>query len=238
MSLRDTASGLSGHYIPKNLLDCFTTLDSRLTDNKKDQIRRISEEEYLIDPTVTAYLNFYSAQWQLWDRSRLSIYFNALGIHYAEDMGRIIFDSYHRYLNGIDPHFAYQITYYKEWHGKPNSQELRRKKQTIAKIKTGSTVFYNFPQGFISQEEANNTLSANCQAKGIVREISELGGAVRVEISQSCDPAGLVFFRSRGYQVYNTITGVFENVKHPKSSMITVGQETWFSTADWLTYQP
>jgi hypothetical protein len=53
--------------------------------------------------------------WRLWGGSRLSKYFNDLGIFHPDDMSGIILNSYHRFLLGQDIKLDDQIDYYKDY---------------------------------------------------------------------------------------------------------------------------
>jgi hypothetical protein len=53
--------------------------------------------------------------WCLWGGSRLSKYFNDLGIFHPDDMSSIILTSYHRYLNGEEIRLQEQIDHIKAY---------------------------------------------------------------------------------------------------------------------------
>jgi hypothetical protein len=87
--------------IPENLDECFERLDMFLDYESKQRILECDENDFI-------YMYNYSFGvflWEYWGLivgSELSIYFNNLGIYSSENMTRIIFASYYRYLKGVD----------------------------------------------------------------------------------------------------------------------------------------
>lgn len=85
-------------YIPSDLQDCFKQLDKLLTSAEKKSFASASEN------SLSSYhmgLGLWMRNnWGLWKGSRLSNYFNKLGVLHPDDMSGIIIRFYHRYLNG------------------------------------------------------------------------------------------------------------------------------------------
>ena len=105
---------IEGVYIPIDLNDCFKQMDSFWADSIKLQIREMTEDEF----TAKAHFGigmWLRNNWRLWGDSRLSKYFNDLGIFHPDDMSGIILTSYHRYLLGQDIKLEEQVSYYKEY---------------------------------------------------------------------------------------------------------------------------
>jgi hypothetical protein len=105
---------IEGVYIPIDLNDCFKQMDSFWADSIKLQIREMTEDEF----TAKAHFGigmWLRNNWRLWGDSRLSKYFNDLGILHPDDMSGIILTSYHRYLLGQDIKLEEQVSYYKEY---------------------------------------------------------------------------------------------------------------------------
>jgi hypothetical protein len=103
-----SADSLNGVYIPKNLEDCFKQIDSFWPDSTKMKIKAWSEQEF----AGRAHMGFgmwMRNNWQLWGGSRLSKYFNELGVFHPDDMSGIILDSYHRYLTGKEINLQKQV---------------------------------------------------------------------------------------------------------------------------------
>jgi len=112
---------LRGVYIPKDLEDCFKQIDRFWSKETKEKAKNLSEEEF----TAVSHLGFgmwIRNNWQLWNGSRLSLYFNDMGIYHPDDMSDIILTSYHRYLNGKEIKLEEQIRFYQEYWEKIKKQ--------------------------------------------------------------------------------------------------------------------
>jgi hypothetical protein len=109
--IRSTADTLRGEYIPKDIKDCIQQIDSFWDDSTKMIIKEMSEEDF----TAKVHLSFgmwMRNNWQLWSESRLSTYFNKLGIFHPDDMSVIILNSYYRHLTNQEIQLEKQIDYY------------------------------------------------------------------------------------------------------------------------------
>lgn len=101
-AVRYTTDTLNGIYIPKDLDDCFAKINSFWPDSTKSEVKKWTESDF------TAKTHFGLGMWMrnnwgLWAGSRLSVYFNKLGINHPDDMSGMILTSYHRYLNNKKP---------------------------------------------------------------------------------------------------------------------------------------
>jgi hypothetical protein len=97
-------------YIPADLEDCFVQLERLLP---KDVIRemRDAKEEGMVGyhhGLGTGLRN----DWGLWRGSRLSAYFNELGIQHPDDMSGIILTSFWRHLHGVPLDVESQVAAY------------------------------------------------------------------------------------------------------------------------------
>jgi len=95
-TLLDTINGV---YIPKNLDDCFKQIDNFWSDSTKNMVKSWTENEFLTN-THFGFGMWIRNNWYLWGGSRLSKYFNDMGIFHSDDMSSIILKSYYRYLTG------------------------------------------------------------------------------------------------------------------------------------------
>lgn len=106
--IKYTTDSLRGQYIPIDLADCLNILDSDFDDSTKKEIKQWTEEEF-----SARSFRFLGMQirngWQLWGGSRLTKYFNGLGVFNAETISGIILISYHRHLTGKSINLAEQI---------------------------------------------------------------------------------------------------------------------------------
>ncbi len=120
--IRFTTDSLRGTYIPKDLEDCFKQIDSFWSDSLKTEIKTWTEDEF----SGRAHMGFgmwMRNNWQLWGGSRLSKYFNEMGIYHPDDMSGIILTSYHRRLTGNEIKLEEQIKYYQDYW-----EEMKKKK--------------------------------------------------------------------------------------------------------------
>ncbi|WP_291725213.1 DUF6794 domain-containing protein [Bernardetia sp.] len=119
---RFTTDTLRNVYIPKNLEECFKQIDSFWNDSTKLQVKEWTEDEF-IAKTHFGFGRWIRNNWQLWGGSRLSKYFNQMGIYHPDDMSGIILDSYHRYLLGKEIKLEEQVKSYQDYWNKVNGKK-------------------------------------------------------------------------------------------------------------------
>lgn len=95
--IKYTVDSINGIYIPKNLEDCFEQINSFWNYSTKIQVKTWEEKEF-IGNVHLGFGMWIRNNWRLWGGSRLSKYFNEMGIYHPDDMSGIILVSYHRYL--------------------------------------------------------------------------------------------------------------------------------------------
>jgi hypothetical protein len=122
--LRFTTDSLRGVYIPKDLDDCFQQIDGFWDDSTKTQVKQWTEDEFS-GRVHHGFGTWMRNNWQLWAGSRLSKYFNNLGVYHPDDMSGIILDSYHRHLTGKEVKLEEQIKVYQEYWKKANEQKKK-----------------------------------------------------------------------------------------------------------------
>ena len=105
---------IDGVYIPIDLNDCFKQLDGFWIDSIKTEVRNMTEDEFTSNAHFGIGL-WMRNNWGLWGGSRLSKYFNTLGIFHPDDMSGTILTSYHRHLLGQDIKLEEQIEFYKNY---------------------------------------------------------------------------------------------------------------------------
>ncbi len=123
--VRLTTDSIRGIYIPKDLEDCFMQIDGFWDDSTKAMVKQWTEEEF----SANAHFGFgmwMRNNWQLWGGSRLSKYFDELGIYHPDDMSGIILDSYHRYLSGKEIKLEEQIKFYQDYWEKANEKSDKK----------------------------------------------------------------------------------------------------------------
>jgi len=102
----DTSQSIS---IPNNLEECFKSLDNLIDKKSKENITDESEDRFVISLNYTFGL-FLRRYWKLENDSCILVnYFKGLGIQSPEDMTKIIFTSYYRYLQREDINLNRQV---------------------------------------------------------------------------------------------------------------------------------
>jgi hypothetical protein len=156
-------------YVPIDLDDCLKQLDSIFADSLKTKIKLLTEDEF------SGKYHFGLGMWMrnnwgLWKGSRLSKYFNSIGIYHPDDMTGIVFDSYHRQLTGNERKLNEQVKYYQNYWEKAKQNELNRKKTEFANYNISDTVIFNYKNGFVSKAQEKKYDDDECNAKGIITE--------------------------------------------------------------------
>lgn len=100
--VRYTTDSLRGHYIPKDLDDAFKFLDEIYSDSIKNEIAKLTEEDYVYGNYRPGIGLWMRNNWQLWGGSRLSNFFKDNKIKNAESMSVTILESYYHYLKNED----------------------------------------------------------------------------------------------------------------------------------------
>jgi hypothetical protein len=84
------------------------------SDSIKIEITKLTEDRYSSGNHLLGIGILMRNNWQLWGGSRLSKYFNQMGIYHPEAMSGIILISYHRYLRNEEICLDEQIKYYQD----------------------------------------------------------------------------------------------------------------------------
>jgi len=96
---------------PKDLNEAIIKLDHAYSDKTKKEIFDMSESEYLTKSQFSSRL-WIRYNWGLWHGTKLSVYFNDLGIYHPNDMTAIIIRCYYRHLHHKDYELEKLIKYY------------------------------------------------------------------------------------------------------------------------------
>lgn len=105
-------SEINSIYIPKDIEDCFNELSKPDYSEIKSILLTISSEDS-IDNHFIETADFWH-NWYFHEASRLTKYFNNLGILYASHMQDIILHTYYRRLHNIPIRFSDEIAKYKD----------------------------------------------------------------------------------------------------------------------------
>lgn len=111
---RKDASSKTGYYIPEDLDDVLVEVDRIFVSaGERDAVMKAAEDD------MVQYHHglgmWMRNEWGLWAGSRLSEYFNRIGIHHPDDMSGIILNSYWRKLHGKPIDLERQVKYYQEY---------------------------------------------------------------------------------------------------------------------------
>lgn len=233
-SARYATDSLRGVYIPKHLQDCFDQINSFWPDSTKLKVRQWSEDEF----TSRAHLGFgmwMRNNWQLWGGSRLSKYFNEMGITHPDDMSGIILDSYHRYLNNKELKLEEQIQEYKDYWETAKADNLKLSREKFAEYEVGDTVVFRYNNGFATPEQEKKYDDDTCLAKGkVVAKDTERFQLV-VLLLESCDRKGIIYSDNIETQTLNPKTKKWEKPKKRVITYMKIGQTKQFDYNDWDT---
>lgn len=89
---------LNGVYIPKDLAECFTELDKKISKMSKVKFKDM-DENTAMEKLHYSLGRWIWYNWGFYEGSRLSVYMNKVGVHDPEDMASFIIVAYHRHLN-------------------------------------------------------------------------------------------------------------------------------------------
>lgn len=226
------ADSISGIYIPKNLEDCFKQIDGFWADSVKTKVKGWSEDEF-ISKAHMGFGMWMRNNWQLWAGSRLSKYFNELGIYHPDDMSGIILDSYYRYLNSQEIKLEEQIQSCKDYWERAKKKDLDRKAAEFSEYNVGDTVLFNYNLGFSTTSQEKKYDNDICVAKGLVIAKNEDTFKINVRLIESCDKKGIIYFDSDNTLVLNEKTKTWEKPVKREIKYMKKGMEVWFEYSDW-----
>ncbi len=111
--------------IPKTLNECFVVLDRTLPDDEIILAKTLPEDSIYYNSAFEYGAEFFHA-WKLDDGSKLTRYFNKLGLYGSHPIYNTILVSYHRYLNKDSIKLKQQINKYQEIQEKQEKEYLRK----------------------------------------------------------------------------------------------------------------
>jgi hypothetical protein len=111
--------------IPRTITECFSLLDKTLPKDEIALVKTLPEDSIYENAAFKYGADFFHA-WKLYDGSRLTQYFNKLGLRGAHPIYNTILISYHRYLNRYSIKLEEQIKKYQEIQKKEEQQYLAR----------------------------------------------------------------------------------------------------------------
>lgn len=229
---RTTADTIKGIYIPKDLEDCFVQLNFFWEDSTQKKIKSWSEREF----TGKLHLGFgmwMRNNWQLWGGSRLSEYFDDLGISHPDDMTGIILVSYHRRLNGKEIRLEEQVKYYQDYWEETRIERGKRTQEEFSEFKIGDTLEFKYNWGFVSKKQEDKYDNDHCAAKGVITGRNETEFLIKVRVIEDCDKRGIVYYDNKDYEMYDSQTGKRTAPQKRIIKKVKAGEEQWFAYDDW-----
>ncbi|WP_295667489.1 DUF6794 domain-containing protein, partial [uncultured Mucilaginibacter sp.] len=226
--VRFTTDTLRGHYIPKDINDCFRKLDLLVPDSDKIVAKSMAEDTF----TSRYYfgLGFWVMNnWGLGSGSRLSVYFNSMGVYNNESMAGIVLVSYYRYLNGNPIHLNGQATKDKEFWKKSKEKERDDERGKFDVYKIGDTINYEYNLGYISKKQEDDQTNDKCRAKGVITARDTSKFYIKVKILETCDGKGIITYDSKNLLFFNAKLKKWEKFKKRKVKRCYNGDELWFN---------
>ena len=105
---RSNLDSIQGVYIPKDIKECINYINTIWSDSLKLKVKNKQESRFVLDAHLAIGM-WMRNNWWLWKGSRLSTYFNDLGVNHPDDMTSIILTCYHRHLNGKEFNVKAQV---------------------------------------------------------------------------------------------------------------------------------
>lgn len=106
-----TSKGKQSIYdlpIPDNIQSCFKLLDRTMNKETIYIVKTLQEDSIYLNSNFRSGTDFFHA-WKLYDGSKLTKYFNQMGLRGPDEIYETILVSYHRYLNGNNINLKEQI---------------------------------------------------------------------------------------------------------------------------------
>lgn len=118
---------LNQKYIPKDLSDCFSTLNKLISESSKQKFKELPELE-AVEKMRFGFGTWMMKNWSLYDGSRLSHYLRNLGVSFPDDMVDCLILSYHRYLNDTDLLLKEQVIQFKAIREEAHKEKLKNRR--------------------------------------------------------------------------------------------------------------
>ena len=122
-------SVINGVYIPKGLNDALVQLE-KLVDSESKVKFKWMEEDKAVRKLHFSFGRWIIYNWGLYEGSRLSAYFNQIGVTYPDDIAQLLIRAFHRKLNRTEIDFPGLVKFYVE----------KRKEDHMKKIRNGEVI--------------------------------------------------------------------------------------------------
>lgn len=173
---QDSYEEFPENYIPKNLNEALTYLNSIWTESDKEEYRNMDEGEAVAELHMGTGQSIRNS-WGLWAKKKNSLkkYFNSLGISHPDDISSIVLTSFHRQLCGKDINLDEQTEEYIKYRQKIENIEKEAKSQ-YKSFAVGDTVnvpFGTYKSGnetrFSLYSNGSNDIDFDCVIIGVIK---------------------------------------------------------------------
>lgn len=192
LKVRYSSDIWKGIYIPKDIDDAIIQLDYMISDSAKARYKGYNENEF-IGMSLLSLGRYIRNDWQLWNGSRLTKYFNGLGIYNAEDMSGIIIKSYLRHLQMKEINLHQQIQECKNYKREALIKENELNKICFEKYLLGDTVELITTRS-LNRNKASHVNNNNCHPKGIVLSKNQEGFIIKVKLIETCETSRVAYY--------------------------------------------
>ncbi|GAA4825272.1 DUF6794 domain-containing protein [Algivirga pacifica] len=217
---------INGVYIPNDLEDCFVQINAFWSDSTKQQVTEWTEDEF-VGKAHMGFGTWMRNNWRLWGGSRLSKYFNDMGIYHPDDMSGIILISYHRYLNDTDIQFKKQVKYYQVYWKKAKREQKKFQKEEFKEFSVGDTVEFSYDYEFISENQEKGYMQESCVATAVIKAKNKKQLQLLVQLLDACDPDGIIISSNNIYDESGKL------IEEDKQTIMKTGEEHWTSYNLW-----
>ncbi|MCH2084751.1 MAG: hypothetical protein MK226_20365 [Saprospiraceae bacterium] len=126
-NLRIKKSVINGVYIPKDLNDALNELE-KLVDSESKVKFKWQDEEKVVKNLYFSFGRWIQYNWSLYEGSRLSVYFQQIGVTYPDDIAQLIITAFHRKLNKIEIDFPGLAKHFAEKRKEDHLKKIRNAK--------------------------------------------------------------------------------------------------------------
>ena len=236
---------MGGVYIPKDVEDAIRVLDTRFSEEEKDNLRKV---ESGLD------LHFGLGMWMrnnwgLWAGSRLADYMGRCGFWHPDNMSSYIISAYLTHLKGKKPDLNLEespqtpsehrtVINERTFGVMEHNRETMRSKGYVQ----GASVVFKYPYGYSSEAEKQALLSRmreGAAPEGKIIDINYLDRTMKVKLVNSFAPEGIIIYDGN---LKETVAGKYNFDRdyskplEPDPSILFMkpGDEIWFETPSSL----
>jgi hypothetical protein len=233
LKVRYSSDTWKGKYIPKDIDDAIIQLDFMISDSAKAKFKDYNENEFSVMCHLTLGRHIRN-DWQLWNGSRLTKYFNGYGIYNAEDMSWIIIKCYLRHLQMKEINLNQQIQECVNYKKEAQIKENEKKKICFAEYLLGDTVELITTRS-LNRKKAIR-VNNNCHPKGIVVSKKQEGFIIKVKLIEACETRRIAYYIFPGDELNKknaTMCRHSLNRNRENIYFMRKGQMKWFRYDYW-----